>query len=274
MEPSNVLVIELEPNLDDSGHPGEYYEHLHLWQRDQSWVWSSVAEQSRRLSESEVQPEFFQRIEPVFKRKLRGEPLAFEFVLPEFLLVRAFDQWRRSEDSRPLGKRCAVAVRCRDRYDEWEACDYWHEAWALLQEEWNCPTSMTQIVVACADDELAAPDKLNDRLDDERGKAIVVLVVGPGDLKSPSDHARLIRAILHGGALLALWLRERPTVPTEAACAVLSRTIAHCSTLGVLPDAVRKLRCQIKGVEASLSRYVTLLFDDPARLPPRELVSP
>jgi hypothetical protein len=198
-----------------------------------------------------------------------GYMLTVEAFLPLDLLDCDMDQWRIKigKQARPVGARYQLVVRSWDRlYDP----DYW-TTWDVWAKKWNArprpPLKATEerhVLIASCDEDYC--DKLVYRLE-QRGTVFMALSPVP-----PSQRAggsiEVFWPMLDSGTPIALWLRrEDEDVP---ATREELRQLVCDEDLSSLPRLVHKRRqeAQMEEERRRLWSAVTLLWDDPERLPP------
>jgi hypothetical protein len=180
------------------------------------------------------------------------EPLTIEFFLPKHLLCYDVAFWT-PEDDYPIGVDYQVVIRSRERLIEKKLQRRWYRYWnhckGVLQNE-------PKTCVAWLD----KPQKtLLSKLDD--GFIFFILTFVP----QPDFVFSLIRA----GVPIALWSRQANQEIHKEFNALLS----SCHQLEQLPESVRKER-RTTWETKQHSGQISLLWDDPNRLPLKQLECP
>lgn len=209
------------------------------------------------------------------------DDLMIELLLPDELLNHDFYRWPVTvgDDEFVLGLQHKVVVRSARRATKRFYWPAWRKKWAQLQEllknegcseDFVCtcsretcrvPTGSSCSVLVCGREECQAREHLQAAL---RGSPIVCLALtyAPSGMSVDGNH--IFRTLLQVGMPVALWPRE-PINNAEALASLLSYDV-----LNSLPRKVWEWRknAVIRGEEHNIGNYLTLLWDDPFRLPP------
>jgi hypothetical protein len=199
--------------------------------------------------------------------------LTLEFILPhELLSSLAVDEWKipPGETGVRIGSRCRVVVRplervyasVRTNLEEkfLEASIHWERRWNVLLQQAKKPKSV--VWVMSPDDH--PQTQLQARL---IRKEVVCLALALTSPQSPEEIRRQVLqlSILHG-IPIALWSRQASTAPDD----VKKSFKPLLAKLRELPDAAREFRWKaLKAADPSHpGHHMTLLWDDPRRVPP------
>ncbi len=230
-------------------------------------------EQSRKLGEL---PEVLKRIlnhrEVVAPLKVLGSSkLTIEFLLPWELLFHplAVESWEVSKDV-PIGTRYQVVVRSLDRaYAEVRppldaelepsALVPWNEKWRMLSGSPSCAPRSVWVSQPVDHQGRRFLAEL-----DEPEVVCLALTMLPPDRSEPTLRELIHRCLVHG-VPIALWVREPRCVGAEV------RTLfkSLLEELQRLPSGVLEARREgfRSEDEGHLGNHITLLWDDPNRLP-------
>ncbi len=184
-------------------------------------------------------------------------PLTVEFILPRRLLSEPVDLWQLGDRSR-VGVRYPVVVRSLDRLrNEWALVE-WRRRWRLLQQIGDRPAPGAIWW-------LREPDQLPTALYRARLAALEEVVCVVCERPGPEDSS-VVTAALTNGVPVILWPRE--PVDADTFAATVRGALDH-EGLRTLPDLAHRLRraAEIPNGSARVGRGLTLLWDDPDRLP-------
>ena len=209
------------------------------------------------------------------------DDLVIEFLLPDELLNHDFYRLpvMVGDDVFMLGLQHKVVVRSARRATKRLYWPAWRKKWAQLQEklknesrseDFAClcnpqtcrvHSSSSCSVLICGREECQVREYLQAML---RGSPIVCLALTYVPSDTPIDANHIFRILLQVGMPVALWPRE-PINNTEELTSLLS-----CNTLNLLPRKVWEWRknAVIREEEHDIGNHLTLLWDDPYRLPP------
>lgn len=209
------------------------------------------------------------------------DDLVIELLLPDELLNHDFYRWLVTvgDDELILGLQHKVVVRSARRATKRLYWPAWRKKWAQLQEAFKNESCSENFVCACSREtcrvhtgsscsvlicgreECQAREYLQAAL---RGSSVVCLGLTYMPSCTSIDGNHIFRTLLQVGMPVALWPRE-PITNTDALASLLS-----CDTLNALPRRVWEWRknAAISGEEYDIGNYLTLLWDDPFRLPP------
>lgn len=198
-----------------------------------------------------------------------GFELTVEVFLPLELLDCDVDQWKikvGKHTSRPVGGHCRVVVRSLDRiYDPelWPTWSLWHNKW---QARPRPPLRATDSHVFLASCDADYSETLYDHL---RQRGTVFLALSPvPPARRPGGTLEVIGPMLDAGTPIALWLRQEDddigTMRKEV------RDIVYGYGLDDIPGVVylRRGEALLAEERQRLWNNLTLLWDDPERLPP------
>jgi hypothetical protein len=198
--------------------------------------------------------------------------LTLEFILPhELLSSLAVDEWKIPPGvaSVRIGSRCRVVVRPLERVyasvrssleDDFQmASSGWERRWNVLLQQAKEPKP--EWVMSPAEHE---QERLLARLLREEVVCLALALTSP---QIPEEIRRQVLqlSILHG-VPIALWSRQAGVTPD----AVRAFFAPMLSRLRELPDAARESRREALGAAdpSHPGHYMTLLWDDPTRVPP------
>lgn len=212
--------------------------------------------------------------------------LVIEFLVPDELLNYGFDAWQvqMEDDEFELGIQYHVVVRSARRATASRHWSAWKNKWTFLQKALKAGCSSEDFVCICGPEgcqvrgdsscailfcsraECQEQDRLKAVL---RRSPIVYLALAHTNSASPtgssSTHGnRVFQTIIHAGMPIALWPRKR------ASSAESIKSLLSYDALASLPEAVWKWRKNvvIVGEEPATEQQLSLMWDDPFRLPP------
>jgi len=242
-EPQPYLLLALSPE-------GNYY-NLRAWFMYDPGECESIYDKKIGSNPDNL-PEHLRSIlvnPAVANACLSGNPPVLEFFLPVGLLNRDLDQWRPSGEKSPLSTKYGLVVRAGERL--WGK--YWIVNWGRY---WN---QYRDTLCNTADNlRTAWLTRARDRHYDahlRNGRWIFCLHFTP----DPD----CFETLLDAGVAILFWPRQRVTPP------VLSelKTQMAGQTIRELPEWLRRWR-QVYWEEHQKTAPLSLLWDDPQRLPP------
>ncbi|MGB3756913.1 MAG: hypothetical protein WBA07_11130 [Rivularia sp. (in: cyanobacteria)] len=191
------------------------------------------------------------------------ENLTIEIFLPLNLLNHPIDCWGWKYDDgdddsakKVIGKKYKVLVRSYERwrkyYKENEYRSSWETKWEKLITS-NCDAFF-----------LGSEDAVNDLVEREQEIIGLKVVKAPKEIIGKgSIFAKLIKSTT---IPVALWLRKNP--PDLECQYEIDQILVNCC-IKQLPDAVRKKRMSADPkVETHIGNHISLLWENPYRLPP------
>ncbi len=185
--------------------------------------------------------------------------LTIEIFLPFKILHHAIDNWQLKDDYGfliTLGKHYIVVIRSYDRlflkYREKRI--HWEEKWEYLQDLKT--TAISNYFYPVND------DNINDTFD----QLLDTIIIGIKASKAPKKvgPGSFFAAILSSAIPIALWLRKDLE---SKDCLSEIDTILNCK-IDDLPEVVRKKRSEAKNPDTDIGYHLSLLWEDPYRLPP------
>jgi len=207
--------------------------------------------------------------------KLVGEKrfeLLIEIFLPKELLDFEFEKC--TYDSNWLGKTYPVVLRSYERISEGIDRKRWIDRWNYFKqtpkakklEDFACCTSLHG--------ELLDIDNLHDELIDENNEEISCIVLAsPLDMSNEESH-KIYHALINSGIPVVLWPRRKlGDLETPEQTKTAQQVIDNLwnKSLALLPEKVMKCRTHARASNTDHpSHYLTLLWDDPNKIPPKE----
>jgi len=215
------------------------------------------------------------------------DDLVIELLLPDELLTHDFSHWSVTvgDDEFVLGLQHKVVVRSARRATKRLYWPAWRKKWTQLQESFRnessfesfacicnpeacrVHTSSSSSILVCSREECQARAHLQAAL---RGSPIVCLALTYTPSCTPIDGTYIFRTLLQTGMPVALWPGE-PLTNTEPLASLLSS-----DALNSLPGKIWEWRKEaiVRGEEYDSAHSLTLLWDDPYRLPPTVTAPP
>ncbi|WNG37669.1 hypothetical protein F0U61_31265 [Archangium violaceum] len=244
-----------------SSHQNRYSRSI--FQEDRSWTLEEIP----------------QALQQIWRRRELSEPLkqlgerklTIEFLLPRELLLHAVEDWQIIPGA-PIGVRYQVVVRSLERVyaevkpplePELECLPFalapWNDKWRLFS---TSPQPPSRPVWVRQDADHQSDGFLADLAEPE--VVCLALTMTPPAL-SETTLRDLIRHCLVNGMPLALWVRKSECAHGE----VQTLFDGLLTNLTQLPSAVREARLEgfRSGQTGHLGRHLTLVWDDPNRLP-------
>ncbi|RRR68757.1 MAG: CHAT domain-containing protein [Candidatus Viridilinea halotolerans] len=274
-EPDNaplVLVIQLSfvPGTADVDLTQPNAIQLFL----DAWLFPAIAQplvQSQACTLEEAATHFTALAEQARKQTSNTQPIQhIEFLLPLELIPYAFDQWpiltgMRRQRSQPVGRVYPVVTRSLDRLllaaqsqaivPNW--CQRWQQLCTIQAAAYE------QAMVLVADPSSYSLDGIDGDL--RKSNTKVLLLFTALSSAEYEDQLDLLDTAIDIGLPSILFTRDRIGNPVETAqsiCAVLTKQL-----LANLPRLAHEQRLAASD-EAHHGRHLTLLWDDPDRLPP------
>jgi hypothetical protein len=258
------LLIELEPEEDDLDN-----FIVHAWRVKSPENIQNIFDEGDKTFVLKKMPKLMGNLLDSIKPDLiaANDQLTIEFFLPFNLLCHPVDHWPISDpiqDDVPIGIRYPVVIRSRDRLRNDIFWPSWKAHWD--NDKLHKVVSDTDVVWMNEDRFRAVYPKLNGT------DAICLVMTFPHETIVNPKQAMLSHAI-RLGAPIALWSRkidESDDIQQELS-ALLSVAI-----LEELPERVRKKREEkwAAGEEHKAGYNLSLLWDDPNRIPVANLESP
>ncbi|MFL6075322.1 MAG: effector-associated domain 2-containing protein [Mycobacteriales bacterium] len=255
------LVIELDPDGLDS----QQYTLSHWYQNDpHQWHPRRGEDRTVRLGELEQAVEnLIADMEAKWARS--SAPVMLEFVLPWELLNSEVDWWPHESGTgraSPLAMDYSVVVRSLERLRTPRWHRLWRQRWRQFVHEpatshmyWSRPSGEDYFT------------RLESELKSDESTVSLVLSEPP---QHTGGHARKeIETALRSGLPIIIWHRGDCS---SAEFRTVVSSLAAEGGLGSLPERVRKLRMQALRLEPDqrgrhIGRHLTVLWDDPERLP-------
>jgi hypothetical protein len=200
------------------------------------------------------------------------DALTFEFLLPRRLLSHPLEHVLIEEGTPepiPLGTQFAVVVRPGDRLaagagsGPWRS---WRNRWRAFQSDVaSCKPALVLHLEETRQREFTL------RFKDSNLSCLALAVPPPARPASsqPPEEDPLHRCVIKTGIPIALWVRECAALGQDQVRGKLEHLL---SRLLELPRQVRRERedgyCQAESNPSHLGNHLTLLWDDPNRLPP------
>jgi hypothetical protein len=237
------------------------------------------AKDIRRCTDSDAKPRPLHSVPQLLEHVLAtypDTPQTLEFFLPRELISEEVDQWAMTQGvllQTKFGIEYQVVVRALDRltpclYNQFR--ERWQQRWKQLHQVAQQPGA--PYILICDRDEYA-PQTLYRTLLLSPDTTCLGLTFIPIEPYSKED---IFCAMLQAGIPVALWSRSHadtahhtPDVRTKIAALV-----AH-NAPGDLPRVVHRERQQANDHSdtAHLGNHLTLLWDDPNRVPPHWLLT-
>jgi hypothetical protein len=206
-----------------------------------------------------------QRLVAEFKKPASEiEKLIIEVFLPIDLLSSNLDEWKLKVGkftSRPIGHFSPLVIRSFERvYDE----DLRVQSWGRWRQKWESRSktlTSTDIYSACAESDYC--DRFFDKLTESSLIFLGLTLIPPRD--SNLQAIEILGPMLDAGIPIALWLRSIDDNNVNVIRAEIEELIFN-NNLDQIPDLVRSKRHRT--TNQSFWKSITLLWDDPDRLPP------
>ncbi|MDJ0695216.1 hypothetical protein [Mastigocoleus sp. MO_188.B34] len=194
--------------------------------------------------------------------------LTIEIFLPLNLLNHPVDCWEFKDgteiedldlgfpDTQAIGQKYKVVVRSYERWRQlYQKKQYrysWERKWKQLEKS------------ACSAFSLGSEDTVNDLVDPRQE------IIGLKVVKAPEKIGRgsIFAAIIKTGTPVALWLRNNPR-NFDYCQSEVERILKKCSCVHDLPNTLKDERSNAKlNVETDIGNHISLLWENPYRLPP------
>lgn len=197
--------------------------------------------------------------------------LTFEFFLPNELISHEVDQWLLKEEGAfdtKWGTHCPIVVRSRDRAIKSQKSPFWYKHWTQKWElfQFLSQNNHANSILWIRDRDQYEPESLCATLRNDEQIICLGLLFMPTD---NSGQPGLLTAILQAGMPVVLWPRadkNGPRNPTDVQAKI--EAIVSDNKLSELPKLIHKERQQAASKNKSdLENYLTLLWDNPNRLP-------
>lgn len=187
-----------------------------------------------------------------------------EFFLPRQLLSCDVDQWIKHNDlGIKWGEDHPVVVRSLDRAKEPREQGHWRKKWHKFKELARV-TNHQRMLHICHRKKYAPKELYRDLMMSDE-KVCLTLTFTP---TNEPDDGRLLYEILFAGIPIALWPRSVEDAPenSDKIRTEIERIILNKNLLE-LPKIIQEQRLQAIGNDVHLGNHLTLLWDDPNRLP-------
>jgi hypothetical protein len=201
--------------------------------------------------------------------------LNIEFFLPHSLISLPVDHWKIAEGTVVLGARYRVVVRSLDRIESRRIYDHSVSFWKMKWKQVSTLScNMGQEHIRWIKDTAAYDgEKVYYTFSGLDQKAICLcLALAPLSSVDRDNKQGVFRMALRAGIPILFWPKSLPRNPdqTEHFCEELDQLLGRYKPTE-LPDALFKQRWEAalhKEGEHHLGRCLTLLWDDPNRIPP------
>jgi hypothetical protein len=193
-------------------------------------------------------------------KKYSLKNLRIELFLPLELLNYAVDSWALDEDfgfSTPIGQDYKVVVRSYERLTARYSRrrEFWENKWEALQRFKQSS--------ACSAFLLGDEDKLENLISELKSPEVIGLKLAKAPVKL--GKGSILAAILDTAIPVALWLRQN--LPGWDCQSEIDQILDCC--IHNLPESVKQKRlCAPLGPNTHIGHHLSLLWEDPYRLPP------
>lgn len=247
-------------------------------------AWLRGPNKERRLfSGSRLTARHVKELLPVFFRDAAAEDihspeLCIEFFLSRRQIIEPVDQWETQRDIGgpiKIGARHQVLVRSHERSRIGDPLLGLRKRWDFVKKHCHC-LNVNESLQMGSDSITACWIRLNEveshrveGLLQDACQLVCVLMEeepGPGNTGDPDD---VLNSLLEAGIPIILWPRNSHCTNIDELRAELTHLVGE-GRLDKLPDRIWKLRkySSRKPGEYSLGNNVTLVWDNPNRLPP------
>lgn len=271
-QPPAYLLIDIYPDEHNINTAREklFFIEILLWQdRDNvEYLYAndipvSLEKVRKRLNES--YRNHASKLLPVI------DHLTIEFFLPNEFICHDVDQWFLKEEGAfetKWGTHCPIVVRSRDRAIKSQKSPFWYKDWTL---KWKLFQSLSQhnhtdYMFWICDRTEHEPKQLYEFLRHDKQTICLGLLFMP---TNNSGQLGFLTAILQAGMPVALWPRADKNVSRNSTdVRTKIEAIVLDNKLSELPNLIHKERQLAASKNKSdLGNYLTLLWDDPYRLP-------
>jgi hypothetical protein len=272
------LMVVLQPHDDNRNRPEnhqEFFLYIVFWKAEgksyleQLWYPQRALTGNEELSQPDKPLVKLAELHQVFHEVLlrhadimsrESENVTIEVFLPAEHIGCALDQWpdlrtRRRPSKMTYGARYPCTVRAFERLYEPALSEWWWRKWHRYADQHELTNHMLW-----ATGRLADPDELEIEL--ERQPHIVCVAI-PYLPAGAATESAMYDVCLDAGIPIAIWPRQSKGLINEDE---LKEQI-KCSMLAALPGHIRALRLEAISCETHLAKHLTLLWDDPRRIP-------
>jgi hypothetical protein len=266
------LIVELAPETEDE----EATQHTHYRLEVLFWrhgarapiLWYSAEEPSLSLEEV---PEQLNKILTAHKNTWVGSELILEFFVPLNLICAEIDQWEnkmaRTKGAK-YGMDYPVVIRSLERVRDRVGWSKWRQKWRQFQ--YLAQLHHMEHVYWISSRDQYEPLVLRNQVLDPEDVICLALAYAPAP---HLDKERIFDPLLDAGLPVAFWPRPCAYVADQPQIIqTLLQQMFVGQPLAMLPKQVQKARLAAVGDNAqALANYLTLLWDDPERIPPKYL---
>ena len=265
------LLVEVHPVQSSQNKQKSFRVEVSFWRGKKHAAYLHTDEEARPLKHI---PALLEDVLSNLAVEIPAEmpDLVIEFFLPRELMSYGIDQWNKKHkffNEIKLGQHHIVVVRSLDRAKDPELQGYWRRKWQLFQTLKKSDYQKTVwIWEEKKEEKKYEPLELYFSLI-EAEYTCLGLPFRPTD-DPPED--LLLSEILAAGIPVALWPRPRDDAPSyiNGTQKMVENILIKCisnENLSDLPHLIQKKRQQAKRNKHHPANYLTLLWDDPDRLP-------
>lgn len=218
----------------------------------------------------EDRPYIFEEIPKILSNVLvehHEVPETIEFLLPKKLVSREFDQWTLDagvEIPVKYGETYQVIVRMRDRLKK-ELNPVIHKRWQIKWAQFQqfSQTDKEEVIFWIDEQDKYTTKQLLLCLESPKNTTSVVMAFDPVNTPTNKD---ILPCLLQTGIPVALWLRQNCQQSQDVKEHI--QAIVSCQNLRCLPEIIYQKRQEAID-EMEVGNHLTLLWDDPERIPPK-----
>jgi len=265
----SYLLVEITPDSDDNRRTGPklYQVEITFWRHDgKERKWRAGDEPAVPLTQI---PDVLNQVLAKYERLWGGNALYLEFFLPADLLSLDIDQWEYKLASTPgvkLGMEHPLVVRSLKRVRQLRFRKRWEERWRHFQQYAHTQTS-EHIFWICAYNEYEELALRNMLIEAETTTCLGIAFAPahqPEDVADP-----ILGPLLDAGIPIAMWPRLY-SATDEPATQLQAKLKQLCANKPLAEWPQQLLQARLRSVNSqdyALSNHVTLLWDDPTRIP-------
>lgn len=255
------LLVEIHPSKKDSD---QYRIYFSFWQDQENIKYYEIEDQTYTINDiSEKVSEVLNMITKKYKYGMTE--LTIEFFLPLELMHCEVDQWSKSHSLLSLvniGIDYKVIVRSLERANDMGLHGYWKEKWDKAQSISSKPVNHN--IFGISDLNQYSAQRLYKELIHSKEVCLGFLTFLPSIC---NDKRSVLSEIISAGIPIILWSRlchDECKKPLEVNRKF--KALFENNRVCQIPDQIRSERRQAKH-PTDIGNHITLLWDDPNRLP-------
>lgn len=265
------LLVEIHPDCNTAASRSQtkYLVQISYWRSQSQTRYLHRDDRGRLLQDI---PPLLDGILNNLARAIPDEmaALTVEFFMPRELISCEVDQWKKGDEllgEMKFGDQLRMAVRSLERAKNPALQEHWRQKWDYLQQQLETPANENTV-------RIYQPQRYR-KLEFYNSLVNDLQLVCLGLTYTPTDQpgeCKMLSELLRAGMPVAVWPRSAHwpggTPPAEEFAARLQQILLQ-DRMSALPEIIRRQRSEASAATGTthVGLYLTLLWDDPRRLP-------